>query len=114
MASSWFGEGVNVPLPSVDHTPPLPALTRPLSCTASVCTHTDWLDPATEAGCLLKDILRLSDTTEQLSLLVEVRISSTEPAVVSAALGTYLAFSTFNDGENIPVPRVDHTPVVVP
>jgi len=50
----------------------------------------------------------------QSSLLVEARISTTEPAVLSAADGIYWAFSVLADGENVPVPWVVHIPVDVP
>ena len=40
----------------------------------------------------------------------DVNVNDTEPAAISADDGTYVAFNTFADGVNVPVPLVDHVP----
>ena len=62
----------------------------------------------------LKVIITEETEALQLSLLVDVSVNLTEPAAISAAEGRYDAFSAFGAGENVPVPAVDHMPVVVP
>jgi hypothetical protein len=39
-----------------------------------------------------------------------VNVNDTVPAAISSADGTYVAFNTFADGLNVPVPLVDHVP----
>ena len=48
----------------------------------------------------------------QLSLLVEANVSVTEPELISAAEGRYWAVNVVAEGEKVPVPLVDHSPVV--
>ena len=50
------------------------------------------------------------EAAAQPPLLVEVRVSVTVPAVVSALLGTYIAPKVLAFGENVPVPLVVHIP----
>ena len=52
----------------------------------------------------------VSSSDKQVPLFDEVRISSTWPAVVSAVLGMYVAFSVVLFGENEPVPIVVQVP----
>jgi hypothetical protein len=53
-------------------------------------------------------------TCAHAPLLVEVSVSVTLPAAVSAALGVYVAFSVVLLGVNVPDPEESHCPVVVP
>src|ERR1043166_4968162 len=52
----------------------------------------------------------LSSSALQLPLPEEVSISMTDPAVVSAVLGTYVALSVVAFGVNVPVPVVVQMP----
>lgn len=52
----------------------------------------------------------VSSTGRQVPLLVDVSTSITCPAVVSAELGTYVAFSVVLFGLNAPEPSVVHMP----
>ena len=47
-------------------------------------------------------------------LFVEVRVRITDPAVVSAVLGSYAAFNVVDVGVKVPVPEVVQSPVLVP
>src|ERR1051326_2269870 len=79
-----FGE--NVPLPLVLHTP-VPVLEVPFSVTFALLAQTVWLLPALTVGVCWYVIVTVSETDKQDPLLVEVNISVTVPADVSAVLG---------------------------
>lgn len=80
-----FGE--NVPVPEVDHIPPVAIVNEPLSVTTALLEHTDTLLPASAVGaCVKVTVIRLI-TGPHAPLLVDVSVKVTLPAAVSAELG---------------------------
>ena len=80
-----FGE--NVPVPEVDHIPPLATVTAPFRLTVALLAQTVTLLPASAVGAWLNVMVMLLDTGAQAPLFLEVRVRVTLPAVVSALLG---------------------------
>jgi hypothetical protein len=113
-AFNCVAEGLNVPVPEVVHMPP-PAITiEPANCTLLTCEQTSWSGPAFTAGSGPNLTVRLELTTLQLFWLVDVRVSTTAAAALSAAEGRYCAFKEVLFGEKVPVPAVVHIPVLAP
>src|ERR1051326_5236147 len=109
-----LGENVPVPLVVVQMPVPFPPVIVPPSTTTALFAQTVVSLPATVSGMDVMVITMVSVTAKQFRLLVEVSKSVTVPAVVSAALRLYVAFNVVLLGENVPLPRVLHTPVVAP
>ena len=105
--------GLNVPLPSVVQVPVvLPPVTLPLSVTVLLVAQMNTSEPAptTAEG----RIVNTSESACGIHALIGVRVSTTLPAVASAALGEYAALSVVSEGVKVPVPLVDHWPTPVP
>jgi hypothetical protein len=103
------------PMPELVHAPvePPPPIVpeRPI---VGVVEQSDWLTPAfTIAGCRII-IISVSESGKQFPLLVEVKVSVTEPAAISAGPGVYDAVSTLAAGEKVPLPDVVQLPVEAP
>ena len=75
--------------------------------------QTVWLAPALTTGFGVYVIFIVSDTALQVPLPVVVNIRFTNPAVISAAEGVYVAFKTELLGKNEPPPP-DHAPPDAP
>jgi hypothetical protein len=80
-------DGEKVPLPLVVHTP-VPVLEVAESKTEALFAHTTWSGPVVIVGIGANRMFIVSVTAKQLPLPVDVRIRTTLPKVVSAALGT--------------------------
>ena len=70
--------------------------------------------PAFAEGPCTTLICVTSETARQFPLLVEVRVSVTTPAVLSAGLRVYVALSVELLGKNVPLPDVVQMPVEAP
>lgn len=82
-------EGENDPVPLVDHIPPVATEEMvPLRLTTALFEHTLMSAPAVTTGASVIVITNWSVTARHPPLLVEVNVSVTVPAAVSAALGT--------------------------
>lgn len=80
-------EGVKTPVPVVDHCPPVAMVTDPLSVNTALLEQTPTSGPAFTTGASVMVIINWSVTARHPPLLVEVSVSVTLPAAVSAALG---------------------------
>jgi hypothetical protein len=103
-----FGE--KVPLPDVDQEPPDATVTLPASNTLALLAQTVLSAPAfaVGAGVIVTTIASL--TAVHVPIPVVRSVSVTVPAALSAALGTYVAFSVVLLGVKVPDPDVDHDP----
>ena len=104
--------GVNIPLPDVVHEPE-PVLEVPFKSTDALFAQTVTLLPALTTGWGVNITVIELFSGRQFPLLVEVSVSTTEPAAKSAALGIYVAFSVVGLGVKLPLPEVVQVPVPV-
>ena len=79
--------GSKEPVPLVVQSPPVAIRTEPLRVTALTSAQTVWSLPALALGTSVKVINRSSETALQTPLPIEVSVSVTEPASVSAEEG---------------------------
>ena len=79
--------GTNVPVPDDVHVPPVAIVTDPLNDTVALLAQTVWFAPALAVGAGVIKTLIVVDTGTQPPLLVDVRVSVTTPAIISAPLG---------------------------
>jgi hypothetical protein len=70
--------------------------------------------PAYTEGAVVKLIKTLSFAMAQLPIFVEVKIKFTNPALISEALGVYVAVKTVLLGLKVPEPPVQIPVVVAP
>ena len=111
MALSVLVSGEKEPVPLVIHAPP-PALEMlPFSCTPEVSAHTEMSNPAVATGAVAKPTTMLSISAGQPpGFPVEVKVSVTDPAVVSAELGLYVVMRESGLGVNVPLPELVQVP----
>ena len=100
--------GTNVPVPVVVQIPVLvgPEI-LPLNPTFRLLTHVTWSLPAFTDGAARIVMVILSVTGKQFPMPVDVIVSVTVPAEISAAVGVYTAFIAVVDGAYVPFPP-DH------
>ena len=98
----------NVPVPVVDHCPPVEIVTDPDKFTVELFAQTDWSIPAFAVGAGEKLTCRIS--IAKLHELVAVKARVTLPVVVSAVLGMYKAFKVVEFGLKVPLPEVAQIP----
>ncbi len=103
--------GLNVPVPELDHEPPVAIVTLPVKATVALLAQTLISLPAFAVGPGVIVTTIVFVTGLHPPLLVEVKVSVTVPAEISAALGMYTPFIVF--GEKLPLPLEVHVPVVV-
>lgn len=104
-------EGEIVPVPIVDQIPVVVApLITAVKFASGLFEHTFTSAPAETEGPSVIVTTITSVMTEQE--FVELKVSVTEPEVVSAALGIYVAFKVLSFGLNIPLPLVLQIPVL--
>jgi hypothetical protein len=80
-------DGLNAPLPLVDHCPPVAIVTFPFRLTFELFPQTVMSAPAVTTGASVRLITSWSVTALHPPLFVDVSVSVTVPAAVSAALG---------------------------
>ncbi len=95
-------------MPLVDHTPPVAIVTPPFRFTIALLAQTLISAPAVTTGASVIVTIIWSVTARHPPLFVEVSVSVTVPAAVSAGLKTYDPLSPF--GEKVPEPLVVHVP----
>lgn len=107
--------GLNPPAPLAVHIPVVvPPLTLPVKEIVPALEHNPRFGPAFTTASVLIPIIIVSETAKQFPLFVEVKVSVTEPAAISAELGVYVPLSTEEDGLKDPLPDVVQFPVVEP
>jgi len=106
-------EGEKLPSPDVvQFTPPAMVNEAP-SVTRLLFAQTVWSTPALAVGASVNVTIIWSLTAGQAPLFVEVNVSVTEPAAVSALLGVYVALGVLTLGENVPLPVLVQVPLPV-
>jgi hypothetical protein len=105
---------VKVPLPLVDQVPEFVTVTVPLKDAFGDDLQITWSTPAFTVGALVILTVITEVTARHCPLPVVLNVNVTVPALISAALGVYVAFNVFAFGEKVPVPDVVHVPPVLP
>ena len=103
--------GLNVPVPELDQYC-VPEETDPES-KALLFAHVIISEPALTAGAEFITTVIVSIDGGQEPLFVDVSIKSKLPAILSAWLTKYVAFKVLSLGIKLPLPVVDHIPVLV-
>src|SRR6185437_2791931 len=107
--------GVKVPLPVVVHTPvPEPPVILPFNTTFALLAQAVVSFPASTVGMGVIVTVTVSEDGLHVPLCVDVSISFTTLAAVSALLRLYVAFNAESLGLNVPLPRVVQIPFVEP
>src|SRR3990172_1956978 len=91
---------------------PVATVKEPDRETTGLLAQTVSSGPAFAMGPSVMVSKKLSCSATQIPLPVDVNVSTTEPARVSALLAVYVAVSTDESGENVPVPLVAQKPPV--
>jgi hypothetical protein len=106
-------EGLKAPTPELVQLPVVPpppiVPARPI---VGVVEHKDWFGPAFAVEGILIFIITVSLTGAQAPLLVDVRVKTTVPKLISAAVKAYEVFKNVMPGLNPPVPLLVQKPVL--
>jgi hypothetical protein len=106
-------EGTNDPVPEEAHWAIVPIDKVPFNKTDPLAQIA--VSFPANAKTELENVTRMvSITGLQIPLFVDSRNNIILPPVVSAVLNVYVAFKESEEGEKIPLPEVDHVPVIVP
>ena len=103
--------GEKVPVPELDHCPPVAIVTEPPRATVALFAQTLMSLPAFAVGPGVMLIVICEVIGKHVPLLPEVTVSTTVPVEISEALGTYVPVKAF--GKNTPEPLVVHVPIPV-